>query len=674
MTDTLCAAPPRLIPLSSVAMLTRAWDAERSTTGLIRRRIRNRDPFHPRRSTSARQIEQIVKHRSTRAVVEDLRRGGRLIEVTEEVDPHLELAEIQRRVYARGGPGLLFSNVRGSRFPVASNLFASLEQARYLFRDTLEKVRRVIEVKVDPSALPKRPFRYAGVPWTALSMLPKRVAGGPVTARRCELSDLPQLKCWPDDGGAFVTLPQVLSADPEAPENLMRVNLGMYRVQLSGNDYRPDDEVGLHYQIHRGIGVHHRAAMDRGEPMRVCITVGGSPAMSLAAVMPLPEGLTELTFAGALAGRRTRMILGHRDLIDHAPLYADADFAIVGRVVPGETKPEGPFGDHLGYYSLRHDFPVMHVDRVWHREGAIWPMTVVGRPPQEDTTFGQLIHELTDPIIPTVIPGVKAVHAVDAAGVHPLLLAIGSERYMPYLKESEPQELLTQANAILGNGQLSLAKYLWITDDPEGRLKIHQIDEFLQYMLSRVDWRRDLHFQTRTTIDTLDYSGTGFNRGSKVVVAATGPARRTLPSEVPSPLPLPDGFQNPRVVMPGVLAIAGPKMSDVAERQDLQRLLESLRHQSEIAAFPLITVVDDADFAAASLANWLWVTFTRSNPATDLRGVDEATVDKHWGCRGSVVIDARIKPHHAPPLIEDPEVVSKVDARAARGGPLAPYL
>lgn len=610
-----------------------------------------------------------MKHRSTRDVIEDLRRGGRLIQVDDEVDANLEMAEIQRRVYASGGPALLFTNVKGCRFAAASNLFASLDQARYLFRDTLESVRRLIEVKIDPSALPRNPLRYSGVPLTALRMLPRFARSGSVQANQCRLSELPAIKCWPDDGGPFVTLPQVLSADPTAPANLMRANLGMYRIQIAGNDYLADSEVGLHYQIHRGIGVHHRTALDRGEPLRVAITVGGSPAMSLAAVMPLPEGLTELTFAGALSGRRVRMIRG-----DHAPVYADADFAIVGTIDPQQTKPEGPFGDHLGYYSLRHPYPVMKVEQVWHRRDAIWPFTVVGRPPQEDTTFGQLIHELTDPIIPTVIPGVKAVHAVDAAGVHPLLLAIGSERYMPYLERSEPQELLTQANAILGNGQLSLAKYLWITDDPTGQLDIHDIEAFLRHVLSRVDWRRDLHFQTKTTIDTLDYSGRGFNQGSKVVIAATGQPIRELPTELPSDLPVPDGFRNPRLVIPGVLALelADPASAEMAI--DLRRLVEAIPGDSPLGRFPLITLVDDSEFVARSLSNWLWSTFTRSNPATDIDGVDAGVESKHWGCRGPLVIDARVKPHHAPPLIEDAETMAKIDAMAARGGPLGKLL
>lgn len=591
-----------------------------------------------------------------------------MIEITDPVDPHLEMAEIQRRVYARGGPGLLFSNVIGCRFPMASNLFGSLEQARYLFRETLEAVRRLIELKLDPSALPKRPLRYAGSPLTALRMLPRYTRRAAVAANRLPLRDLPQLKSWPDDGGAFVTLPQVLSVDPAAPRDLMRVNLGMYRVQLAGNAYVPEAEVGLHYQIHRGIGVHHRTALDRGEPLEVAVTVGGSPAMSLAAVMPLPEGLTELTFAGALAGRRIALLRG-----PHAPVYADADFALIGQIDPHVAKPEGPFGDHLGYYSLQHDFPVMRVRQVWHRDGAIWPFTVVGRPPQEDTTFGQLIHELTDPIIPSVISGVKAVHAVDASGVHPLLLAIGSERYMPHLPSDRPQELLTQANAILGNGQLSLAKYLWITEDRSGRLDIHDVQGFLAHVLERFDPRRDLHFQTQTTIDTLDYSGTGMNRGSKLVLAAADVPLRQLAPALPAELPLPPGFRAPRVVMPGVLAIEAPKFSGPDSRADLQRFCREYSDRSA-AAFPLITLVDDSEFAARSLNNWLWVTFTRSNPAADLDGIDSDVVDKHWGCRGAVVIDARLKPHHAPPLVEDPQVTAKVDARAARGGELGQYL
>ncbi len=613
--------------------------------------------------------------RSTRELVDDLRKGGKLIDIHDPFSPHLEIPEIQRRVYARGGPALLFHSPVGSRFPMASNLFGSIEQARYLFRDTMEDVKRAIELKVDESNFFKRPLRYRKAPLVAWRMLPKRVHKGPVLAHETDLQNLPSLQSWPNDGGPFITLPQVLSQSVMA-QGLKGTNLGMYRIQLSGNHYVPNREVGLHYQIHRGIGVHHEESLREGKRLRVNIFVGGSPAMTLAAVMPLPEGMSELSFAGALAGHRIPMIVGE----DHAPIYADADFCIVGEVDPTSLKPEGPFGDHLGYYSLVHDFPFLHVKKVYHRQGAIWPFTVVGRPPQEDTSFGELIHELTGPILPTVLPGVKAVHAVDAAGVHPLLLAIGSERYTPYRKPERPQELLTQANAILGQGQLSLAKYLFILDEAAApQLKIDNIAGFFYLLLERVDFEKGLHFQTRTTIDTLDYSGDGLNYGSKLVIAATGGARRELATSIPELPPLPEAFGKITMPLPGVLAIQCHRSANEpgcmhAPRKEIESLQRCWAHLGSDSSIAILTLVDDATFTAQSLENWLWVAFTRSNPANDIFGIGEFIENKHWGCRGPMILDARRKPNHAPPLIEDPDVTAKIDAYASRGGSLARYL
>jgi 4-hydroxy-3-polyprenylbenzoate decarboxylase len=617
-----------------------------------------------------------MSYRSLQECVADLEATKRLVRIEAEIDPRLEMAEIQRRLFQAQGPAVLFTRPKGSRFPMLANLFGTLERARYLFRDTLPKVRRLIELKIDPLAALAQPLKYAGAPLTALTMAPKFVRSGPVLAHTTTIGALPKLVSWPADGGAFVTLPQVYSEDPDRP-GWRNSNLGMYRVQLSGGRYEPDQEIGLHYQLHRGIGVHHAAALRRGEALRVNVFVGGPPAMTLAAVMPLPEGLSELSFAGPLGGRRVRLAQSPTGL----PVAADADFCIVGTVDPAARLPEGPFGDHLGYYSLAHDFPVLRVERVYHREGAIWPFTVVGRPPQEDTIFGELIHELTGPIIPTVIAGVRAVHAVDAAGVHPLLLAIGSERYVPFEPLRRPRELLTQANAILGQGQLSLAKYLFIADGgDEATPDLHDVAAFLQHVLARADWRTDLHFQTRTTIDTLDYSGSALNEGSKLVIAVAGPARRPLPTALTDDPRLPDGFSDPRVALPGVLVVRGPyaegtQSDDPAAAppryvQDLERFCTSLPSDSGTLAFPLIVVVDDSEFAAGTLNNFVWTTFTRSNPAADVYGIGAFTHQKHWGCSGPLVIDARIKAHHAPPLVEDPEVSRRVDALAAQGGPL----
>jgi 4-hydroxy-3-polyprenylbenzoate decarboxylase len=426
----------------------------------------------------------------------------------------------------------------------------------------------------------------------------------------------------------------------------------------------------LHYQLHRGIGVHHSAALRRGERLRVQVFVGGPPALTLAAVMPLPEGLPELLFAGALNRRGVRLFQPGPGAL---PIHADADFCITGWVEPGQTRPEGPFGDHLGYYSLSHEFPVLHVEHVYHRDHAIWPFTVVGRPPQEDTTFGALIHELTGPMIPTVVPGVRAVHAVDAAGVHPLLLAQGSERYRPYASDDRPEELLTQANAILGQGQMSLAKYLLIVDaadDPA--LDIHDIAAFLMHVLSRFDPRRDLHFQTQTSIDTLDYSGEGLHRGSKLVIAARGKAHRALARELPSGFTLPNGLHDARVCLPGVLAVRGPTYAAAGGQDDafLERVCAATPLSHPINGFPLVVVCDDSEFCARTLDNFLWTTFTRSNPALDVQGVGATLRHKHWGAQGALLIDARKKPGHAPPLIEDPAVSARVDELAKRGGPL----
>jgi 4-hydroxy-3-polyprenylbenzoate decarboxylase len=623
--------------------------------------------------------------RSLRDCTDALRREGQCVAIDHPVDPHLEIAEIQRRLFRAGGPAVLFTRPKGSAFPVLVNLYGTKPRIERIFADSLDRVRRLVELKIDPTAALRKPARYWRSPYDALAMLPRAVRSGPVMAHSTTLSRLPAVVSWPGDGGPFVTLPAVYTEDPNRPSP-KHSNLGMYRVQLAGNEYEPEHEVGLHYQLHRGIGLHHATALARGEPLKVAIFLGGSPAMAVSAVMPLPEGLAELTFAGVLAGHRIPMIRRP----GRPAIYADADFVIEGTVSPGATKPEGPFGDHLGYYARKHEFPLMRVDHVWHREGAIWPVTVVGRPPQEDTLFGWLVHELTGPVIPTVLPGISSVHAVDASGVHPLLLAVGSERYMPWKKSDRPAELLTQASAILGQGQLSLAKYLFIVNGGDcPSLDAHHVREFLGCLLARADWRRDCHFHTETTIDTLDYSGSGFNSGSKLVVAARGPAMRDLPTELPAGIPLPHGFANPRVCLPGVVAVEGPRIeprpqlaapSDAAIwasagtagwGSDVERLCAAIDHEHPLRQFPLVVVVDDASFTAATLENFLWVTFTRSNPAADVHGVEAESRNKHWGCRGPLVIDARLKPHHAPPVEEDPAVTAAVDDLCRAGGPLA---
>ncbi len=592
---------------------------------------------------------------SLRQCVDDLYNNGHLVKISQEVDPYLEIAEIHRRVYKEKGPALLFEKVKGTKFPAVSNLFGTPERSEFIFRSTLPRIRRLMNLKANPANGLRKPFSFLSIPRTLLHSWPKKQR---LTDqfKKTSISSLPLIHSWPDDGGPFITLPQVFSQDPLNP-SIFNSNLGMYRVQMSGNEYEQDLEIGLHYQIRRDIGIHHTNAVSCGEPLKVSIFIGGPPAHTFAAVMPLPEGMSEVTFAGALTGKRFRYAVE-----DGHVLSLDADFCITGTIVSGKTKPEGPFGDHLGYYSLKHPFPYLRVDSVYHRENAIWPFTVVGRPPQEDTSFGKLVHTITKPMVPASIPGVDSLHAVDAAGVHPLLLATAKERYIPYEKK-KPMELLTHANAILGFGHCALAKYLIIAaSDDQPQPDIQKIDCFFEHVLERIDLTRDIHFQTRTTIDTLDYSGSGLNQGSKVILAAAGEKLRELDSNLPGGISLPATVTNPKMIFPGAVAVqAGPYTDVQSAQKDINKLIDHLETHTWSEGLPLIVVVDDSDFTAETLDNFLWVTFTRSDPAVDIHGLHGETVHKHWQCETALIIDARLKPHHAPALIEDPEVNKRVD-------------
>ena len=607
-----------------------------------------------------------MAYSSLEACLLDLERTGQLLRIKEEVDPYLEMAAIHLRIFEQKGPAILFEKVKGSKFRAASNIFGTLERSEFIFRDTLPSVKQLIDIKINPLAAIQNPIKSLAALPAAINALPnKNPISKPVLFEEINISDLPLIHHWPMDGGAFVTLPQVYTEDADKP-GIGSSNLGMYRIQLNGNDYILNKEIGLHYQLHRGIGVHQTKANNLGLPLKVSCFVGGPPAHSVAAVMPLPEGMSEMNFAGVLAGKR----FGYT-YIDGFCVSTDADFVITGEVFPGENKPEGPFGDHLGYYSLQHPFPVMKVHKVYARKNAIWAFTVVGRPPQEDTSFGQLIHHITGSAVSNEIPGLKEVHAVDAAGVHPLLLAIGSERYTPFLENKKPAEILTIANHILGTGQLSLAKFVWITaeakkskgDSSASTLDVNNIPEFLAYMLSRMDFSNDLHFYTNTTMDTLDYSGDGLNSGSKLVLAAYGDVRRKLATTIPEKITALNA--NASLIMPGVIAVNAATATIHSIQEKLKGQGENLLEQDGIA---MIIITEDATWMAAEFNNFIWAAFTRTNPSKDMEGVDSYINNKHWGCKGPLIFDATIKKHHAPAVVKDNEVEKKVSAILSKYG------
>jgi 4-hydroxy-3-polyprenylbenzoate decarboxylase len=596
----------------------------------------------------------------------DLETHGQLVRVKEEVDPYLEMAAIHLRVHEAQGPALLFENVKGTKYRTASNIFGTVERSQLIFRETLETVQKIIELKNDPLLVFKKFLKNIKPGFAALKGMPlKNPSHKPILDDEIQITDLPLIHHWKNDGGAFITLPQVYTENAEMP-GIMHSNLGMYRIQLTGNDYKTNEEAGLHYQIHRGIGVHQTISNKKGIPLKVSVFVGGPPAHTLAAVMPLPEGMSELTFAGILGNRRFRYFYE-----DGFCISTDADFVITGEVYPNENKPEGPFGDHLGYYSLQHPFPLMHIRKVYAKKNAIWPFTVVGRPPQEDTSFGKLIHAITGNAIQKEIPGLKEVHAVDAAGVHPLLLAIGKERYTPYLKEKRPAEILTIANRILGTGQLSLAKYLFITADETNRLSTSDVEKFLIHIFERIDFTGDIHFQTNTSIDTLDYSGTGLNLGSKVIFAAYGEQKRQLCKKIPDIFQKAE-FSRANLVLPGILAIQTSSFRSYAKtKEEIDLLNQKFALEIEkLQDVALIILCDNSNFVSATLENFLWVTFTRSNPSHDIYGVNSFCEYKHWGCKGPLIIDSRIKIHHAPVVEKDSETEKKIERIFNKGGSL----
>lgn len=615
-------------------------------------------------------------YKSLEQALLDLEKAGMLKRIHAEVDPHLEMAEIARENFRQGGPALLFEHVKGSKFRAACNIFGSDERFNFLFRDGFEQTKTAIQFKSNPAEFFRHPnpAKFWKASQAGISSMPMR-SGSINDFEECCLQDLPQLVSWPMDGGAFITLPQVATR-PSENANILQTNVGMYRIQISGNDYIPNEECGLHYQIKRDIARHHQKSLEEGRPLKVSIFIGGPPSHTFAAVMPMPENLSELLFAGMLGNRRFRYF-EHDGYI----VSSDADFCILGELEPG-LKPEGPFGDHIGYYSGKHDFPCMKVQKVLCKKNAIFPFTVVGRPPQEDTLFGKFIHKITEPMVPASLPGVYGIHAVDDAGVHPLCLALGSEAFRPYAtaEEREPMELLKTANALLGFNQASLTKYLLIAaKEDDTSLDVNNVPAFFTHVLERIHFDRDLHFQTATTIDTLDYTGTSLNHGSKVVIAAAGAKCRELrnnPSDLES-LVLPQGFKVAAIVMPGILMIEGPTTlasNETADKSDNEKpatfaeLKASLAHWEFRENYPWISIIDEgaARLAANSetstnniISDFLWLTFTRSDPAQDIYGLDETVEEKHWKCNAPLIIDARIKPRHQKQLTVPAEIAAK---------------
>jgi UbiD family decarboxylase len=576
-------------------------------------------------------------HKNLRSFLDALGRENELVEVTAEVDPYLEIAEIHRRVIDEQGKALLFTNVKGSRFPVVTNLFGTVRRIELAFGSRpLEFVKRaveMVEVLVPPKPSKLWGFRDMGL--SALKLGTKKTRRAPVlevTQDPVDLEKLPLLQLWHEDGGHFVTLPLVYTESPTGG----KPNLGMYRIQ------RYDSKTtGIHWQIGKGGGFHYYEAQKKNEALPVSIFLGGPPAMILAAIAPLPEDVPELMLASLLAG--SKIDTAANPVPDHHRLIAEAEFAICGTVPPHERRPEGPFGDHYGYYSLQHDYPVFHAQSVFHRKDAIYPATVVGKPRQEDFYIGDYLQELLSPLFPLVMPAVRDLWSYGETGFHSLAAAIVRERYA--------REALSAGFRILGEGQLALTKFLLLTDKAQD---LRDFKSLFEHILERVEWHKDLFVFSQTAFDTLDYASGKINHGSKAIMMGLGDAKRELPGEFRGELP--NFLKHAEVFCGGCVVVEGESY------ESSPQLADTIAKSGKFDNWQVVVLHDDAD-VAASADKFLWTTWTRFNPATDIYAKEVTLKNNHIGYTAPIVIDARMKPWY-PNVVEPREdIVDLVDRR-----------
>ena len=575
-----------------------------------------------------------------RAFLDDLRRANDLVEIAAPVDANLEAAEIHRRVIAAGGPALLFTNVTGADFPLVTNLFGTGRRAARAFGERpLQFVKRLVHLA--ETLLPPTPAKLWAARDVALALAglgTRRQSSGPVldvVTADVRLGRLPIVTCWPEDGGPFITLPLVYTTHPTRPGH----NLGMYRLHVY--DGRT---TGMHWQIGKGGGFHYAAAEATGQSLPATVFLGGPPALMLSAVAPLPENVPELMLASLIAGAKLPQVAAPAR--HPHPLIASAEFALLGHVPPALRRPEGPFGDHYGYYSLQHDYPVFQIDRMAHRRDAIYPATIVGKPRQEDFFIGDLLQDLLSPLFPLVMPAVEQLWSYGETGYHSLAGAVVKQRY--------EREAMASAFRILGEGQLSLTKFLLVTDS---NVNLKDFRATLEHVLARADPRTDLYVLSNLSMDTLDYTGPVVNEGSKGVWLGVGEPRLGLAREFRPPTPPPSDVTDARVFCGGCLVVQGP--SYASDREAPTRLAS----HPAFEGWPLIVLSDEAERATRSVMNFLWTTFTRFEPAADIHARARTIVRNHIAYEPPIVIDARIKPWYPKELSCREDIARRVTDR-----------
>lgn len=575
-----------------------------------------------------------------RQFLDALRKENQLVEISAPVDPNLELAEIHRRVIDEEGPALLFTNVKGGSFPVVTNLFGTSRRVDLAFGPKPEQFMKQI-IGATNTLMPPTPkalWNERGLIMDLMKVGTKTVpASAAPVMQQCRkdapLAGLPVLTCWQEDGGPFFTLPLVYTEHPDGGHH----NLGMYRMQVYD-----DRTTGMHWQIHKGGGFHHYEAEQRNRALPVTVFLGGPPALIASAIAPVPEHLPELMLTSLILGQKLPVADnphgGHR-------LVAEAEFAFCGSVPPHVRRPEGPFGDHYGYYSLTHDFPVFNVDHVWHRKDAIYPATIVGKPRQEDYYLGEFLQRLLSPAFPMAMPGVKELWTYAETGFHSLAAAV--------VRESYSREALGTAFRILGEGQLTLTKFLIVTDQA---VPLDRFDRLLEAVLERFDPYRDLFIFNNTSHDTLDYTGGRLNHGSKALMLGVGEPVRELPGSYEGGV-IPE-IEDAAVYCRGCLLISG---ASYEKEPELAGRIAAASGD-KLSAWPLVVLVDDASAAASDQTAFLWTVFTRFNPASDIYARTHVQ-GHHLAYDLPIVIDARMKPGYPDELIPREDIVKLVDQR-----------
>jgi len=570
-----------------------------------------------------------------------IEKRGDLHRIKAEVDPILEITEIATRVVKNDGPAILFENVKGSTYPAVINLLGAKRRVEWALgrpsQEVGEELAHFSEVLMHPSL--SKFWQARRSVSRLLSLKPKKVSRAPFTAHEIHpvgLGKLPIAKSWPKDAGRFITFPLVITKSPASG----RYNMGVYRLQVFG-----EDQTGMHWQIGKGGGYHYFEAEKKGENLEVSVAVGADPILMLCGVLPLPEGVEETAVAGFLRGEATRLAqVGKGGLL----VPAEAEFVLQGVVPPLERRSEGPYGDHFGHYSHQADFPVFHVKKIYHRSRPVFPLAVVGKPPQEDNFIGEAATEILLPLLKLMHPEIADLWAYPAAGFHNLVVASVRQRFR--------KEGIKTALWILGEGQLALSKCVILVDE---FVNPRNFSDVLKAVRMNFKPEDDFTLLPGTSQDTLDFTSFKMNLGSKMILDATSIGEKNSRSA--------GGRFDPEALQKldsrirevnlwsesmAVLRVDGPG----------RNVLEKVVKSGVFSGIPLAAAVS-ADVPLNNESLMLWGIFTRFDCRRDTLFTEVSWHGDHPKYSGTMGIDATWKPGYPEPLEMTKEIVAKVDRR-----------